>query len=877
MQPPKNAISFLRWFCRKDYIDEIEGDLTELYRKNFLTSPHKAKWLFTWRVIRSFRPEFIKSFKGVPSNPFIMYRNYFKVGMRNLVRNFGYSALNITGLALGMAVAIVIGLWVHDELTFNTYFKNYDRIAQVTKAGKFEGKYYQGQTYVQYPLVEELQTTYAQNFKHVVPISGPGGFEAVLSTDDKKLNRTGMYMGEGGPEMFSFEMVYGNWSGLNDLHAIMISESTAKAFFSGQDPIGKPMKVNQQTDVTVAGVFKDFPRSTELFGLQFFQPWKFYLEDASWIRKQGWDNHFLFLYVELAPNVTMEEAGANIKKAEMKAIANLDYMKNELQYDYDILLQPMRNWHLYSNYKEGQLQSGPIQLVWFIGAIGVFVLLLACINFMNLSTARSEKRSKEVGIRKTVGSIRSQLIAQFFSESFLVVAFSFLAALLIVYLSLPWFNDIAGKSMILPFSNSSFWVVSIVFIFLTGFVSGSYPALYLSSFKPVSVLKGSIRQGRFTSIPRKVLVVVQFTVSVMLIICTAGIYQQLMYVKQRPVGYDREGLLSIRKKSEAFDQKRDALRDELKKTGVVTEVGESGGDVTGTWSHNGGFQWEGKDPNEEEHGFATLNVSPEFGKTVGWQFAAGRDFSPEIAGDSAAIILNEAALEVMKLKDPVGQTVRWTNRAWNVDQDFHIVGVIKNMIMNSPFEPVRPAIYLTYGYERVLLIRIAPGVSTTEALPKIEKVFAQVIPDVPFDYKFVDQQFASKFSNEERVGKLAALFASLAIVISCLGLLGLASFVAEQRTKEIGIRKVLGASVSSLWRMLSQEFVILVIVSCVIAIPASYYILNNAISQYEYRDDLSWWTFASASVGALVIALLTVSFQAIKAAMMNPVRSIRVE
>ncbi len=875
--PPKKALQFLRWFCREDYIDEIEGDLTELFRKTYTTFPRKAKWLFFLQVMSYFRPEFIKSFRNTQSiNSYPMYKNYFKVGLRNLARNLGYSTINIVGLASGMAIAIIIGLWVFDELSYNTYFANYHRIAQVTKAGKWQGKYYQGQKYLPYKLIEELQTNYAQNFKHVVPISGPGGFDAVLSTHQKKLTKTGMYIGEGAPSMFTFDMVYGTWSGLKDLRSILISESTSKALFGDADPLGQPLKINNNTDVTVTGVFRDFPKNTELFGLQFFQPWNFYLQDATWITQQGWDNHFLYAYVVIADNKTFEEAGANIREAQMKVIRNLDYMKNELQYEPEILLHPMRDWHLYSDYKEGELQAGPVQLVWFIGTIGVFVLLLACINFMNLSTARSQKRAKEVGIRKTVGSVRSQLVAQFFSESFLIVILSSFIAIIAVALSLPWFNDVSGKDMRIPYEEIIFWGSCLAFVVITGFLAGSYPALYLSSFKPVSVLKGVIRYGKLPAVSRKVLVTIQFSVSVFLIIFTASVYQQLMFVKERPVGYDREGLIMVRKKSFDFDIKGDVLRAELKKTGVVHEVGESGGDITATWSHNVGFNWEGKDPAFDAS-FATLNVSPEFGRTVGWKFIEGRDFSREIVSDSAAFILNKAAVDYMQIKNPVGKIVRWTNRAWNVDQDFKIVGVIEDMVMNSPFEPVKPAIYLTYGYERMLLIKISSSVNAAEALPRIERVFAEVIPDIPFDYKFADQEFAAKFSNEERIGKLAALFTTLAIAISCLGLFGLASFVAEQRTKEIGIRKVLGASVSNLWQMLSQEFVLLVIISCCIAIPLAYYILNKAISSYTYKTELSLWIFLSAAVGALVIALATVSFQAVKAALRNPVNSIRTE
>ncbi len=877
MQPPRRPLAFLRWFCREDYLEEIEGDLTEVFRKNSLTSLRKANWIFALTVLRYFRPEFIKSFRNYgSSNSLPMLKSYFIIAFRNLVKNYGYSFINIAGLASGMAVAILVGLWVYDELSFNRYFRNYNDIAQVSKGFHYQDKYYQGQKYIQYPLIVEMQTTYRENFKHVVPISGPGGFDAILSTEEKKLNKTGMYIGEGGPEMFSFSMVYGNWSALNELNGVMLSASTAKAFFGDTDPLGKPMKINNSTELIVTGVFEDFPKNTALYGLQFFQSWTFYEKDASYITRQGWDNHFLFLYVQIAEKKTMEEAGAAIRKAQMKAIANLDYMKDELQYDYDILLQPMKDWHLYSNYKEGQLMTGPVQLVWFIGAIGVFVLILACINFMNLSTARSEKRAKEVGIRKTIGSVRRQLITQFFSESFLVVILAFICSLLVVYIALPSFNHLSGKEIALPLAQPLFWIAAAAFIFITGFLAGSYPALYLSSFKPVSVLKGTFRAGRLSSLPRQVLVVIQFSVSVILIICTTVIYQQLEFVKDRPVGYDREGLIVIRKRSGEFDAKADVIRAELKKTGAVTHISESGGSLTGTWSHNGGFNWEGKDPSFEAS-FATLNVSADFGHTVGWQFIEGRDFSDEIASDSAAVILNKAAVDYMNIDKPVGKTIRWTNRAWNVDQDFHVVGVINDMVMNSPFEPVKPAIYLTYGYERVLLLRIAPGVAAADALPKIEEVFMKVIPDIPFDYKFADQEFAAKFANEERIGKLAAVFASLAILISCLGLFGLASYVAEQRTKEIGIRKVLGASVSNLWRMLSQQFIILVIISCCIAVPLAYYILTTWLKNYEYHTELSWWAFAGAAAGAVAITLLTVSFQAVKAAMLNPVRSLRSE
>ncbi len=803
-----------------------------------------------------------------------MFKNYFTIAWRNLVKTGGYSIINIGGLALGMAVAMIIGLWVNDELTFNRYHGNYDHIAQVMKSGTFQGKHYMGQDYLQYPMLHELQTTYGANFKYVVPRQGT--FESILSIDDKKISKTGTNIGEDAPEMFTWKMLYGTRTGLKDIESIMISESTADALFGEGDPVGKTVRIDNEKDVKISGVFEDFPRNSALYGIQFARPWEAYVLNNPWIKGQGWQNHFFQIYVQIEPTANFASVSANIKDLELNATRNLDYMQDWLKFNPEVHVNPMSKWHLYSNYKEGTLQNGPIQLVWFIGSIGVFVLLLACINFMNLSTARSEKRAKEVGVRKTLGSQRKQLIAQFFAESFLVVIISFCLALLIVSVALPWFNMISQKAMLLPWQTAKFWMVCASFIFITGMLAGSYPALYLSSFNPLKIMKGSFRAGRFAAIPRKALVVLQFSVSIMLIASTGIIYHQLLFVKDRPVGYSREGLLMMQKKGKEFYDKFETLRSELKSSGAVEEIADAGGPITSTWSGNGGFSWKGYDPSADNN-FATLNVSADFGTTVGWEVIDGRTFSRDMASDSSAIIINEAAAEQMKLESPVGETVHWTNIAWNVDKDFHIVGVIHDMVMNSPFEPVRPAIYLNMGGADWLYLRINPKLSTAEALPKIEATFKNVLPSAPFDYKFATQEYANKFSTEDNIGRLAVVFTTLAIIISCLGLFGLASFVAEQRTKEIGIRKVLGASVPSLWRMLSSEFLILIFVSCVIAVPLSYYLLNKGISGYEYRTDIAWWIFAAASGGALFVTLATVSFQSVKAALANPVNCLRTE
>jgi putative ABC transport system permease protein len=803
-----------------------------------------------------------------------MLKNYFTIAWRNLVKTKGYSFINIGGLALGMSVALIIGLWVNDELSYNKYHDNYDHIAQVMKAGTFQGKHYSGQDYLQYPMLHELQTTYGENFKYVVPRHGK--FEAILSVDDRKISKTGTDIGEDGPEMFTWKMIYGSRSGLNDPLSIMISESTANALFNTGDPIGKIVKIDNEKEVTISGVFEDFPKNSDLYGIQFARPWAAYLTNNPWVKDQGWQNHFFQIYVQINPGTTFEKVGANIKDLEINVTRNLAYMQDWLKFNPEVYVNPMSRWHLYSDYKEGTLQNGPIQLVWFIGSIGVFVLLLACINFMNLSTARSEKRAKEVGVRKTMGSGRKQLIAQFFAESYLVVIISFAIAMLMAFAALPWFNTISQKAMELPWNTPNFWIISVVFLLVTGLLAGSYPALYLSSFNPLKILKGSYRAGRLASLPRKALVVLQFTVSIILIASTGIIYHQLMFVKDRPVGYSREGLLMMQKKGKEFYEKFETLRVELKNTGAVQEIADAGGQITSTWSGNGGFSWKGYDPNAD-NSFNTLNVSADFGTTVGWNVIDGRTFSRDIASDSTAIILNESAAKQMKLENPVGETVHWTNLAWDMDKDLHVVGVIQDMVMDSPFEPIRPAIYLNMGGASWMYLRINPEVSTAEALPKIEATFKKVIPDAPFDYNFATQEYAAKFATEDNIGRLAIVFTSLAIIISCLGLFGLASFVAEQRTKEIGIRKVLGASVPNLWRMLSFEFVVLIIVSCIIAVPTSYYFLSKGISNYDYKTDIAWWIFAAASGSALLITLATVSFQAIKAALANPVNSLRTE
>jgi putative ABC transport system permease protein len=793
-----------------------------------------------------------------------MIKNYFKIAWRNLLRNKGYSSINIFGLAMGMAVAILIGLWIYDELTFDTYHPNYDRIAQVMQHQTFNGKV---GTQIANPAVlgAEIRNVYGNHFKHV--LHSTWNFDHTLTYGEKMFLQLGSFFEPGVTDMLSLKMIKGSKDGLKDMNSILLSESVAHAYFGEEDPLEKTMRIDNRADVKVTGVYEDLPDNTYFKDLKFILPWDLYLSLNPWVQKMEnpWGSNFTQTFAQIADHAAMETVSAQIKNVKLDKLS-LD----ERRFNPVVFLHPMRKWHLYSDFKDGINTGGRIDNVWLFGITGIFVLLLACINFMNLSTARSEKRSKEVGIRKSIGSVRTQLITQFFSESIMVSFLSFLLALVLVLVALPSFNDIADKKITIPWSAPVFWLITIGFSIVTGLFAGVYPALFLSSFQPVKVLKGTFRVGRLASLPRKVLVVMQFTISITLIIGTMVVYKQIDHGQRRSLGYNRDGLIRVTVNEERHKH-FDVIRTELKNERAIVEMTESGSPTTDVWNTNGGIDWEGKDPDQAVD-FPNNAVSYEYGKTIGWEVKEGRDFSREFISDSSAFILNEAAVNFIGLKDPVGKVIRWN------DKPYTVIGVVKDLLVQSPYQPVRPSLFhLADDMENVFIIKLNPEQNTREALSKVETVLKKHNPSSPFQANFVDEDFAKKFGNEKRVGTLAAFFAILAILISCLGLFGLASFVAEQRTKEIGIRKVLGASVINLWRMLSRDFVVLVIISCLISIPLAWYELNIWLEQYEYRTDIPWWIFTVSGVGALIITLLTVSFQAIKAALMNPVKSLRSE
>ena len=865
--PPKFFLKFFRWFCHPRMLDYIEGDLMEEYERDFKNlGKRKADWRFIKDVLLLFRPGIIRPRKPFQNlTPYGMYKSYFKIGWRNLMKNKGYSSINIGGLAIGMAVALLIGLWIEDELSFNKYHENYGSLAQVSRIDTWEGE--KEVSPVQVPgLGTLLKSDYSTQFENVAIVRGRTE-ERVLAFGENRFSQNGYFMQAEGPEMFSLNMIQGSRDGLKDLRSIFLSESLAKKLFGNADPLHQVVKMDSELDLQVTGVYEDLPNNSTFHDASYFAPFDLYIN--GWGSLEAWDNYFVYIFVQLYPDGNFEEASEVIKDVMKAHLGPEDLERNP-----ELFLHPMSDWHLKAEYENGiPITSKRMLSVWYYCAIGVFVLLLACINFMNLSTARSEKRAKEVGIRKSIGSLRGQLIQQFFGETLMVAMISGVLAVAIVQFSLPWFNSVSDKAITIPWTAPFFWGGLIGFVLSTGFLAGSYPALYLSSFNAIHVLKGTFKAGSLSMMPRRVLVVIQFTVSISLTIGTIVVYQQIQYAKNRPVGYSRANLIGMRAAAPEFKNQYQAMRNELKNTGMVEEIAEANYSIIDTRGWNGGFSWHDKKYSET---FNTIFVTHEYGKTIGWEFLEGRDFSREFPSDLKGIVINESAREILGLENPVGETLNWNpgeNRG-----DYKILGVVKDMVKGSPYEPTDPSIiFLSENDMQWLYIKINPSVSPHEALPKIEKVLAGIAPSAPFDYSFADEAYKAKFKSEEQIGKLATLFSVLALLISCLGLFGLASFMAEQRTKEIGIRKIMGASIGNVWMMLSKDFVRLVLISCTLAIPISIYVMNNWLGQYEYRTSISWNIFVFTGVGSLVLTLLTVSFQAIKAAINNPVKSLRSE
>ena len=795
-----------------------------------------------------------------------MLKNYLLVAWRNMRKNKVYSALNVVGLALGMAVALLIGLWVVNQYSYDRFLPNYQQAYQVeiNITDPHDGKMHT-QTAVAIPLANVLRTT--------IP-----GIESVAETDwvsyqshdllagTKKLLVNGGAVHPDFLKIFPYPMVKGNpGTAFKDVYSIILTESTAKALFGNDDPMYKTIRVDNQHDVKVTGIMKDLPATASLqFGYLF--PFTYKMATEDWMKNaySQWTNNSFNMFVKLKAKADFAQVSKQIKDLVGQ---NSREMRAGLP---EVILHPLKDWHLYSDFENGKATGGFIDYVRMFALIGALVLFIACINFINLATARSEKRAREVGVRKAIGSSRSALIYQFLTESMLFVCIAFLLSLVMVQLSLPAFNMLTGVSVSIPFNSPAFWTIMVVFVLGTGLLAGSRPAFYLSSFQAVKVLKGTFKAG--SALPRKILVVAQFSCSVALIISTLIIYRQLQYVKARPIGYSYDRLVSTPMSSDLVNQ-YGALKNDLLATGVVESVTKASSPMTGIYSHSGIDKWPGQTAGDLGTMVGDIVIVDKYFSTVGIPFVAGSDFSSEWARDTGNIIVNESAVKRMGLKDPVGQTINFEG----LMHPSKIIGVVKDALMESPFKPAEATVYSHGRGGNYTIYRLAASADPHAAMEKIAHIFDKYNPAYPFSYTFVSEDYASKFNLESLVGQLAGIFSGLAIFISCLGLFGLAAYLAEQRNKEVSIRKVLGASVAQLWMLLSKDFIVLVFLSCILATPVALYFLQNWLLKYDYRIQLGPGVFVLSAGIAIAIAVLTVSFQAIKAAVANPSKNLRTE
>jgi putative ABC transport system permease protein len=804
-----------------------------------------------------------------------MFKNYLKIAWRNLFRNKLYSGINIVGLSIGMAMALLIGLWIWDEFNINKNFSNHDQVARVlmnsTKNGQTVTLYD-----MPYPLAGDLRAKYTDGLKITAMMWKYSGGGMYAYKNKKVYIEGGKYAEPGMIKILPLKMIRGDEKALNEPASIIIDHFMAITIFGKEDPLNKIIIADNSHSFKVTGVFEDFPKNSAFPGLHAMVSWSEMLAEFPEAKQvmDKWDINVVEVYTLVTDMANMEKTSVKINSV-LSGHGRTDHP--------ELLLYPMNRWHLYAEFTNGKNTGGSIVFVRMFGIIGFFVLLLACINFMNLSTARSERRAREVGVRKSVGSLRTQLIIQFLGESLLITCLAIAFSLVLTYLALPRFNQLSGKQMSFPWGNPVFWGIMIAFTLLTGLLAGSYPAFYLSSFDAVKVLKGKIKAGRLASLPRQVLVVLQFTISIALIIGTLVVFEEIQFAKNRPMGYDRHNLISVfRNTPESFKNFR-AIRQDLLAIRAIDDITLANGPAVALYDKlETDWDWPGKDPGQRLY-LGLLPVAQNFGKTVKWNFIAGRDFSTDHPTDSMGIVLNESAVKHMGLKNPVGALMGFQHNEWfglAPGKKFQVIGVIQDMVMESPFEPVVPILYIMKVPEDQLFcytIRLNPSIPFARSIAMIEPVFKKYNPAVAFFYYENDEDYSSNFLMENRIGVLSLVFAAFAIFISCLGLFGLASFTAEQRTREIGIRKVLGASLLNLWQLLSKEYLLLVMIALCVALPLSWFFMHNWLQRYDYRTPISIWIFFGTMAIAFIITMITVSFQSIRVSMANPVTSLRTE
>jgi putative ABC transport system permease protein len=785
-----------------------------------------------------------------------MFQNYFKTALRNLWRNKIYGSLNVFGLAIGIACAGFIFLWVEDEFSYNHNHSKKDQLYQILENQPFEGKTY---TFSATPgLLSEAMKKEFPGIKNSCRLTWEN--YTLFNLGEKSIYERGNYADSSIFSMFTIPFVQGKKETVfQQLHSLAISEKMAKKFFGDQkDILGKTLKVDNKEEYIISAVFKDLPQNSSI-KFDWLSPFKIYHDKNDWLNY--WDNNGVQTFVELE-----EKADPGLINQKLDNYLKIKDTSNIAQ----AFLFSMNDWRLHSKFEEGKQVGGRIQNVRTFSIIAWIILLIACINFMNLATARSEKRAKEVGVRKVLGAGKKILIAQFIGEAMVMALLSLLIAVAIIYLILPSFNTLVEKQLQIGLDNPLHLLSLILIGLICGLVAGSYPALYLSSFNPVWVFKGINLKGSGAAYIRKGLVVLQFTISIILIIGTIIVYNQIQHIKNRDLGYNKDNVIQTGLRGD-MQKNFVVIKNQLLSSGYVENVAMSNLNQLYMGSSTGSFNWEGKDPSKKV--LVTQDfVSPGYIKTMGIQMVTGRDFYPDAKQDSSNVIINEAFAKIIDKDDVVGTLLRQDTTKYT------IVGVIKDFVFDDMYGKSDPLIFRCYPeYFGYMYIRLKNQVNVERAVDKIQTVVKTNNPGYPFDYIFVDDEFDKQFKSEMLIGKLSRIFALLAIIITCLGLFGLAAYTAERRTKEIGVRKVLGASVTGIAGLLSKDFLKLVILSSLISFPVAWWLMHNWLQNYAYRIEISWWIFIVAAALAIIIALFTISFQAIKAALANPVKSLRTE
>ena len=795
-----------------------------------------------------------------------MIRNYFKTAWRSLIAGKSFSLINIAGLAIGMAGSVLILLWLRNEISFDKFHPNKNNLYEVYVLTSNTD----GHPYAVNATSQPLGPALKHDFPEIAAFTRVWNLNSwLLSANNKNLiSPRGFIVDSSFLRMFNFPMVEGNIATqLRDNHSIIITESLAKKLFGNEDPIGKIIKTENTDNFTVSGVLKNPPVNTR-FQFDYLLSWTYRTtqNDGYANETERWLSNNTSTFVLLKPNTDLSALNQKISDITRRYTGHNDVWTH--------FLFPLKKWHLYSEFENGKSVGGRIDTVRVFGIIAAFILLIACINFINLSTARSEKRAKEVGIRKVVGAGKSLLIGQFITEAFLTACIAGAMALLIVQLVLPSFDLLINTQISIPYGNFYFWLYAFLFILFTSLLAGSYPAFYLSSFKPVSIFKQQFKRSNAAVTPRKVLVVLQFTFAIILIVSTLVVRNQIKYAQDRDKGYSNNNLLHVEFVGD-IDKNYSLIKQELINSGIATSVTKSMTGIVDGGAHTWGLRWQNENPPDTNTTITLYSEDADLVKTARLHLIAGRDIDIyKYRSDSSSVILNETAVKLMGFKDPLGQII---DEPYN-NRRLHVVGVVKDYIIGSPYDKVPPVVIDGPGaWFTGMQIRFNPGLQTNSAIAKTEQIFKKYNPAYPFDYKFVDEEYAKKFDDEQRIKTMAGLFAALAVFISCLGLFGLSAHVAESRIKEIGVRKVLGASAFSITKLLSLDFVKLVFIAIVIAAPIAWYAMNRWLENYTYKINIGADVFLVAGLLALMIALITVSFQAIKAAMTNPVKNLRTE